>query len=123
MIPVWQKVQIQDVDKETPGVKTILTSLNALGDSLVRIFSGHITADNIRRRVVRVSIGTTDFPVVIPVDFTPEEVRIIQCRQRNGEAVGAAVQVSWQYGDGSIVIDTVYGLTAGIVYTLKIVIL
>lgn len=123
MIPIWQKVSIQDAEAETSGVRDILTAFNAFGDSVLKLFSGMITLVNMRNKVISLTVKTNSFPMTIPVSFEPYRVDIVQARTVAGEPVGDMVQASWTYNNGNVVIDNIYGLTIGIAYNVKIVML
>lgn len=104
----------------------VLDYLNEYLDGLDLLLDGTLEiGEHVAGKFIELTLSDTAIPLSVknPLKGQPRSVQICQAREKTGGPVGAAVSVGWVFRNGEIVIDEVYGLTTGKIYTIKLVVM
>jgi len=93
-------------------------------DTTTLLLSGRIGPDNTLRRVLSVVVtgGATNVSVFWPGQGSPEAVTVGQTLIQSTRLPIAGVSVAWTWDGENIVCASFSGLSAGVVYSMKLIV-
>jgi hypothetical protein len=108
-------------------ITKILSPFNSFVENVYSAFRGQIDFDNnVRAEKREFTLNTTDFPFKFTTKFAPEMIIIGQVRVDAGSHTNLtnAPFPDWEYGnDGFVTLYTITGLTVGVDYIIKLLII
>jgi hypothetical protein len=130
-LPTVQRLKYEDYADASDwkdAMQKLVNTLNLFITPAYNIFNGGVNYQNLTApQIVDKQITgatTTTFSFVNPLAILPRAVLIGNCWSGIPSTHPAvALQIYWHNTQGTIVVDNIVGLTAGIVYNLSLVVL
>ncbi len=127
-LPTIQRVKYEDYKDAPAWFAQFLQTLNLFINATYNIINRGITYNNLA--VIApftfqfTATSTTGFKFTNPITVNPTNVIIGNVYETGNTTVHptGAVTLFWHYANGSIVVDSIVGLTPGINYTLSVIV-
>jgi hypothetical protein len=127
-LPTIQRIKYEDYKDAPNWFAQFLMALNLFMTAVYNIINKGITYNNlavIAPFSFQFTPGTTTgFKFSNPISITPNNVIVGNVFQTGNTIIHptGAVTLFWHYADGSIVVDSIVGLTTGVNYTLSVIV-
>ena len=127
-LPTIQRIKYEDYKDAPAWFAQFLTTLNLFMTAVYNIINRGITYANLS--VIApfsfqfVQGSTTGFQFSNPISINPNNVIVGNVYETGNVTAhpSGAVTLFWHYTNGSIVVDSIVGLTAGVNYTLSVMV-
>lgn len=124
-IPDFRTLLKQDLKGSPSWVEVLLGPINQMIEFLLNAFKGNISVQNL-------NVQTLTIPVTAPFQMTrfaktkPDPIYGVflnQIMKDDGTVVGALTGIDWYEDGNSFVVTNIFGLTNGVKYQVKLMVL
>ena len=127
-LPTIQRIKYEDYKDAPSWFASFLMALNLFMTAVYSIINKGITYSNLA--VIApfsfqyVPGSTTNFKFSNPISIVPNNVIIGNVYETGDTTVHptGAITLFWHYANGSIIVDSIVGLTTGVNYTLSVIV-
>jgi len=123
-----RRFSTEDFKEQQNWITKLLSPLNQFIEEVFRAFNNQLTIeDNLYQEIKEIKIQNvgSNFPINIKTKFNvyPKGLHIIYCSASDGSVLTAAPWTNWSFNNQQLIISNITGLTSGLTYTIRILII